>query len=90
MESETVEGGQDEAEALEGESERGTPIAEITAEARSRRAAYYSIQRVGRTPSPVPAPSARRPSRSSRPASACSKKRFCSSVSPRMTFSMLR
>ena len=37
------------------------------------------------TPPPVPAPSARRPSRSVRPASACSKNRLCSSVSPMMT-----
>ena len=49
------------------------------------RHGYCSIHRVGSTPPPVPAPSARRPSRSVRPASACSKNRLCSSVSPRIT-----
>ncbi len=61
-------------------------IAEVGTDARSRQVSGYSIQRVGSTsPTRGPTSSVRRPSRSCRPASACSKKRFCSSVSPRIT-----
>src|SRR5438445_5238743 len=49
----------------------------------------YSIHLVGSTsPMAGPSCSARLPSKSVRPARACSKKRFCSSVSPRITRSM--
>src|SRR6185312_3751673 len=67
-----------------GEVEMGSAIAEVAAE-RDR----YSIHRAGRTsPFAGPAASPRRPSRSVRPASACSKNRCCSRVSPRMTRSI--
>src|SRR5581483_9497130 len=64
-------------------------VAEIAAERDGD--GRYSIHREGRTsPRAGSITSARRPSRSVRPASACLKKRSCSTVSPRMTRSMPR
>src|SRR5262245_21914746 len=86
---------QERIETLDREGERGAAVPQVAAE-RDRNPTVghgslaYSTQRVDSTPPPVPAPSARRPRRSLRPASACSKNRLCSSVSPMMTFSMLR
>src|SRR5262249_5933143 len=73
------------AERGDGTVEVSAPIAEIRAERDG-----YSIHRVGSTsPCDGSSTSARRPRRSVRPASACSKKRFCSSTSPRITRSIL-
>ena len=53
------------------------------------RSATRSSATDSTSPCAGPSCSPRRPSRSVRPASACSKKRFCSSVSPRITRSIL-
>ena len=80
---------------FDGEGDGRVAIAEIAAEGDrhpATGAGTAAIRPSGSacTPPPVPAPSARRPSRSLRPASAWSKKRWCSAVSPRITFSIVR
>src|SRR5205085_1838627 len=81
-----AEVGEQIRETRGGEVEMAPAVAEVAAE-RYR----YSIHRAGRT-SPFAGAAAlpRRPSRSVRPASACSKNRCCSRVSPRMTRSIAR
>ena len=79
------------------------PVAEVRSKSNDSNDLDYSItrlpdcaelaltHRVGRTPpTRDPTASGRRPSRSRLPAAACSKKRFCSSISPRITRSMPR
>ena len=78
--------GERRREAGDGEVEMGAAVAEVAAE-RDR----YSIHREGSTSPFAGAPALeRRPSRSVRPASACSKNRCCSRVSPRITRSIPR
>ena len=80
-----VDVGEEGTKLRDGVVEVGAPIADVAAE--SDR---YSIHREGSTsPSDGPTCAPRRPSRSCRPASACSKKRRCSRVSPRITRSIL-
>src|SRR4030095_8980857 len=81
---------QQDAEAIDGESEGGATVAEVAAQGDRHPAIGHGEphppRAAARPPPPVPAPSARRPRRSERPARACSKNRLCSSVSPRITF----
>src|SRR6202022_1555135 len=81
-------------ELRDREVEIGAPVAEIRAQSdganhQLTNFTTHSIQRVGSTtPCDGSSTSARRPRRSVRPARACSKKRFCSSTSPRITASI--
>src|SRR5688572_1666823 len=85
--------GENAGQTIYREGDRGASVSEVAAQrdcGEPGRARYCSIHLTGRTSPPVLSPPSRRPSRSVLPAAACSKKRRCSSVSPRMTSSIVR